>query len=116
MGVSLKSQRKISVQGRTYYWHVAQDDDGPGMLLTVFSPDKKFIVRYELNQAPEIEQVTIFESPRKNSKSAGCRGGRFRCPRFATEAVTPGNVRLLIEWCLEDQTERQEVDWRGLPI
>jgi hypothetical protein len=115
MGASLKGQRKISVQGRTYYWHVAQDYDSAAMLLTAFSSDKTFIVCYELDQRPAHENVTVIGSTKEISESGGC-WARFRSPRFAGKVATPSCVRRLIEWVLDEQIDRQPVDWAGRPI
>ena len=109
MAVATKRRRKITVADRRYIWFVCEDDEG--MVLHVVSADKKFIAQYQLVQPKGVEYIVILGRRFAGAKTGG-PWKRFRCPRFATPAVTPGAVRQLIEWCLDENLKRQEVDWR----
>jgi len=115
MSVATKYRRKITVGSQRYVWYVALNRDGPGMLLYVVSEDKLFITTYDLDQ-PEDRNHIVVLGPRFAGAKTGGPWRRFLCPRFAGQTVTPRNVRDLIEWCLNEELPRLEVDWRGIPL
>ena len=110
MAVSTKGRRKITVGGRPYVWFVS-DNDEAWWVLTVISSDKKFLAKYALHQNEGEEYAVILGKQFAGAETGGS-WRRFLCPRFATEAVTPGDVRRLIEWCLDERLPRQEIDWK----
>lgn len=111
MGVATKGRRRITVGDRQYLWYVAHNDDGPGMVLHVISPDKRFNVKYEIDQ-PAGEEYIAIRGRRFVGAETGSCVRRFLCPPFATDAATPRAVRRLIEWCLDEHLTRQETDSR----
>lgn len=112
MAVATKSRRKVTVEGKQYVWYVAENGDGPGMVLHVISPDKQFIVKYQVDQ-PTGEEYVVVIGPRFSGAETGGPWKRFLCPRFAENAVTPSCVRELIQWCLNEHLTRQEIDCRS---
>ena len=115
MAVATKSRRKVTVGDRRYVWHVAEGDEGAGMVLHVISDDKQFIAKYQLDQPRGGEYIVIL-GPLFAGASTGGPWRRFLCPGFGTSAVTPRNVRELIEWCLDERLNRQEIEWQSHPI
>ena len=115
--VTKKHKRRIIVNERTFLWWVAEDDDSPfvpySLAAHVVSEDGKFFVRYHLRQPDDLRHVTVIG---EEFTVAGCGGcwRRFRCPRFGTEiAMTPKDVRRLIEWSLDPADSPLEVDSKG---
>ena len=86
------------------------------MVLQVISTDKQFIAKYQIDQ-PRGEEYVVILGRRFGGAKTGGPWRRFLCPRFtANTTVTPRCVRQLIEWCLDEQVKRQEIDWRSHPI
>ena len=115
MAVATKSRRRITVCDRRYVWYVAEDDEGAGMVLHVISDDKQFIAKYQLGQPTGDEYIVIL-GPLFAGASTGGPWRRFLCPRFGASAVTPRNVRELIDWCLDERLKRQGIEWQSHPI
>jgi hypothetical protein len=120
MGVSTKSRRKLIVDGRSYVWYVKEDDDSPDYVLHVLSDDKQFIVQFHLGQHNETCHLTVIGSDFKRVIGTGSSWRRFRCPEWRSDnsAITPKNVRSLIEWCQLSSAVITEVDCYGkaLPL
>ena len=117
MGINTKGKRKIAVLGQRFVWFVDGDcgyDTGTPLInVHVVSCDKTFSASYQLNQPDGARFVVI-----KGKKFAGAGTGqcwkRFLCPRWESSlVVTPDIVRSLIEWCLKDEKQLVEVDWKG---
>jgi hypothetical protein len=115
--ISKKHKRRIIINERIFLWWVAEDDDSPfvpfSLAAHVVSEDGKFFVRYHRRQPDEFRHVTVLG---EEFAVAGCGGRwrRFRCPRFGTEAaITPRDVRALIEWSLDAGNSPPEVDYKG---
>lgn len=87
MGVATKGRRKITVKNHQYRWQVAENDDGPGMVLQVVSTDKHFIAEYLIDQ-PEEQEYIVIRGRRFAGAKTGGRSRRFLCPRFAAHAAT----------------------------
>ena len=117
MGVRTKGRRKIVVDGEDYVWYVAENDDGPGVVLHVASQDKKLAVMYPLYD--EIgQQYIVILGERFTGAETGGPWKRFVCPQFESDGVvTPKHVRDLILWCLDPLLERESTDgvW-GWPL
>ena len=112
MGVATKNRRKITLNDRQYVWHVAEDRDGKGLVLHITSTNKQFIAMHLLNQSEGKDYIVIL-GRRFAGAITGGNWRRFLCPHFAADSVTPRGVRQLIEWCLDEQVARQEIDLRS---
>ena len=82
------------------------------MVLHVLSPDKRLIVEYQIDQPEGNEYIGILRKVSVGAKFSGF-WKQFLCPRFIDRAATPQSVRTLIEWCLDENLARQEIDWRS---
>jgi hypothetical protein len=120
MGISTKSRRKLIVDRRSYVWYVKEDEDSPDYVLHVLSDDKQFIIQFHLGQHDETCHLTVIGSDFKRVIGTGSSWRRFRCPEWRSEngAITPKNVRNLIEWCQSSSGLITEVDFNGkaLPL
>lgn len=116
VGVRKKGRRRIRVGTREFVWFVAENDDGPGLVLTVVSEDKHMILRYGLGQPPGEEYLLVLGRDFAGASTGG-PWRRFQCPRWeeAGGRVTPAAVRAIIEWALDGQAERVEVRSPRLP-
>jgi hypothetical protein len=105
VGVAKKGRRRIVVNGEAYLWVVFEDLESFGAVtVMVISPDKKFLVRYALSQSASVRHLEKVEGSTR----------RYRCPQFgSSEAFSPRDVRVLIEWCKSHIANGVEVDWRG---
>jgi len=109
MGVAKKKKRKISKNGRDFYWYVKPNDDDDGLLhLFIVSSDKKFIVSYPLvkqnseSRTPSIHNnpfIVVMGREFKGLDNLGHRWERFAVPEWDDKAVTPHLVALIIDWC-----------------
>ena len=123
MGVATKNRRKIDVDGRRYLWYVADDhDDFPPtvaegeqlLALNILSDDKRFIARFHLGQGQsEGRHITIIGREFAGIDSPGT-WRRFLCPNWCVQrAITPIDVRAVIEWCNDTHAKRFMVDYTG---
>lgn len=116
MGVRKKRRNKLSVNGREYVWYVADDDSTGGHLLHVLSEDKHFNVQYGIRQPDDQRFITVVGNEFSGIATSGC-WRRFRCPEWENDGViTPKSVRSLIDWALDEEAERLEVDSNGLRL
>ncbi len=120
MTVSAKNRRKIEIDARNYVWWVAEDEESPfvpySLALTVISEDRRFFIRYHLNQPAELRHVTVLGS---EFRVAGCGGRwrRFRCASFGSAStVSPRDVASLVRWSLTGSDPLLEVDYRCQPF
>jgi hypothetical protein len=123
MGVATKNRRKIDVDGRCYLWYVADDHHdfpltvGEGELLlalNILSDDKRFVARFHLGQGKAAgRHITIIGREFVGVDSSGT-WRRFLCPNWCVQrAITPVDVRAIIEWCNDTHAKRFMVDCKG---
>jgi hypothetical protein len=118
MAIARKNGRPIHVDGREFLWWVYEDvEEAAAMTLAVASADKAFLVRYQLHQPDESRQLSVLGREFPGLPDAREAWARVRCPTFASgEAVTPSDVRALIDWCLHTERELVRVDWTGREV
>jgi hypothetical protein len=118
MAIARAGRRRIEVEGRAFLWWVAEDLEEAGALtLYVASADKRFQVRYPLEQEDERRFLTVVGRELPGLPEARPSWVRLRCPRFGTAAaVTPATVRSVIDWCLDAGAERVQLDWLGIEM
>ncbi len=112
MAVSAKGKRKVNVQGRQYFWYVADNEpvavpdqgfirpEEPARFLHIISSNKQLIVHYRIPQAGEPAAVLLVEGP-SFPRSPGAR--RVEVPRWRHDSKpypTADFVRRLIGWCM----------------
>jgi hypothetical protein len=101
MAIAQKNRRRIVVAGRTFFWGVYQDVERFGvMTLAVVAADKRFIVQYVVDQPGDKRYLHVMgpEFPGLPLKHRQCF---VLCPiLISAPAVTPSEVRRLIEWSL----------------
>ena len=122
MGVAKKEMRKISLNGRDFFWCVKPNDDDCGLLhLFIVSSDKKFIVSYPLvksnlkSKAPNMHNnpfIVVMGREFKGLDNLGHGWKRFAAPVWNDEAVTPSFVAIIIDWCFTVE-KVIPVDWKG---
>lgn len=114
MAISTKRRRKIEVNGRSFVWWVAPDDDSPDVLLRVCSSDKHFLVHYALGQQDARRHLAVLGPEFPPLQDAGGCWIRVRTPAWGDAIVTPSLVRRIIEWGLDPAKEVVRVSWLGL--
>lgn len=113
MATTSKNRRPIEVDGRSYLWWVAADDE-TSLTLTVVSEDKRFLVKYRIAQNDDTRHVIVMGS--EFGRWTGCGGPwrRFRSPAFGQrETVTPKDVAALVRWASAADDAVLEVNWLG---
>ncbi len=120
MALARKGRRRIDVDGETYLWWVASDEDcytSPGAnALNVASEDRRLLVRYHLAQPATSRHVTVLGPV---FRDVDCRGPwrRFRAPELGDErTITPADVARFIRWCRAGSDAIVEVDYLGNPL
>ncbi len=112
LAVNPKGKRKVNVQGRQYFWYVA-DTNGPlvpeegfvqggipARYLHIISSNKKLIVHYRLPQPGDETGQLIVEGP-EFPRAPGVKV--VEVPRWRHDSKpypTADFVRRLIGWCL----------------
>ena len=127
MAVARKWKRKITVNERLFWWYIKEWEDRCGLPhLFVLSPDKHFMVAYQLSQIELFrfssnENLTPFVIVMGKEfgalPEAGC-WRRVRLPGLDWDDVNiaPAFVRKFIEWCLDENKEAVQVDDFGRRI
>ena len=119
MGIAKKGKRKLIHKGVEYYWWIGDDFEGPTgheIEVTVSTENKKFLVKYYINQR-EKHFVTVLGAQFGGNIETGGTWKRFASPKFGEVTIfTPKNVVELIDWCLEETEYRVQVDYNGNPI
>ena len=118
MAISTAKRRRMTVDDQTYVWWVVDDEEACGKsVLTVASPDKQFLVKFQLVQAEARRHVVVLGRRFRSRTDCGGCWRRFRCPQFGTgDSVTPKDVAALVRWCNLDANGVIEVDWQGTDI
>lgn len=112
MAVSKNGRRTISVNGEQYIWSVRDDCDYAGIgstaTLQISSGDKKLLIDYPVNQSGIRNIIAIHALQVGDDTIADGICRHVECPGWEKgKAITPGIVRKIISWCLED---REHVD------
>lgn len=117
MAVSKKSRRAIAVNGQQYIWFVRDDGEyagiGSAVTLHIIASDKKLVVAYPIHQTGTHNLIALhFLQASEHTIADGiCR--HVECPGWeADKPITPGIVRKIILWCLQDQ-EYVDVNYLG---
>lgn len=116
MGISKKGKRKLKHLGEQFYWWVSDDFEGftgHSIVVTVVSEDKKFLVKYSIDQRDNYF-VTVLGSRFESGLQTGGVFKRFRSPKLGeTNTFTPKDVVALIDWSLDKSAEKIEVDYKS---
>jgi hypothetical protein len=98
MAARTKWRRKLKVGGRQFLWYVADDEDGLSRVLHLFSQDKSVVLWYWLER-----QRGYPGSPILVLTERGVRRAVSEVPNWGRRSVvTPGFVREIAEWALEE--------------
>ena len=120
MGIAKKGKRKIVVDEVDYYWYISDDPDGhaTGTIysLTVISDDKKFLVKYPINQNHGENHLIVLGKRFGGKGEWGNNWQRLICPKIEVgEKVLPSSVEKLIKWSISDKPTIF-VNWQGAII
>ena len=117
MAVSKKGRRTIAVNGQQYIWFVRDDGEYSGIgsvaTLHIIANDKKLVALYPIHQTGThnliaLKSVHIGE---RTIVDGICQ--HVECPGWETDKpITPGIVRKVIQWCLQDR-EHVHVNYLG---
>jgi hypothetical protein len=115
MAIARKDRRTIDVEGREFLWWVYEElEEAAAMTLAVASADKRFLVRYPLDQPDDSRHLIVLGREFPGLPNDRGSWARVRCPQWTSgKAVKPSVVRRLIEWCLHSERELVQLDWRG---
>ena len=117
MAISKKGKRKLVRYDRIFYWYMKETDDWmhaySGPQLHVVSDDRKFLVSYQPGQQNENPFLIIKGREYEGLPDIGGPWVRVKVPHWEDKAITPGFVRRLIDWCLEEKDEIVLVDYLG---
>ncbi|MBU2714193.1 hypothetical protein [Zooshikella harenae] len=121
MAISKKNRRTLIHKGIKYLWWIIDEFDpytGDSLLVTVASEDKKFIVKYYINQAHNGRRFLTVIGPEFSCDTiTGGVWKRFACPKFEEERIfKPKSVVKLIDWCLDPKLDKVEVDYLGKEV
>ena len=110
-----RTRRQIEIDGRSFFWWLYEEWDEPGpVILAVSSADKRFLLRYQINQPDSGRYLTVMGREFAGLPQRPSGWTRVRCPALITRlAVKPSDVRRLIEWCLRPKAQLVQLDWNG---
>ena len=111
MSIRTKGRRKIIVEGQTYIWYVALDNDSPYNVLHIISDNKNLILSCPLHTKTEyvISKGRIFQA--KETKG----WNRYFLPFRIPDRITPKFVEQLIVWSTQN-TDAIKANWNGNDI
>ena len=96
MAARSKWRRKLVVSGRPFLWYVAQDEDGMGPVLHLFTPDKRLAVLYWLGRSRGYPQTPVLVASVR-----GVGHPVHPAPDWpARDVATPAFVRQVAEWAI----------------
>ena len=109
MSIRSKGRRKTIVDGQTYLWYIALDDESPYNILNIVSNDKYLILSCPLQTKTEyvISKGRIFQG--KETKEGW---SRYLLPFHIPESITPKFVKQLIVWSTQN-TDATKIKWNG---
>lgn len=111
MGIATKGKRKIVVNNENYFWWVNDDydpDTGHSFLTTIASEDKRFLVKYYVDQRHNAPSITVY-GPRFPRQVETNGDQKISCPKFNESfSITPQNIRSIINWCLGNVGEKED--------
>ena len=115
MSIRSKGRRKIIVDGQTYLWYVALDDESPYNILNIVSYDKYLILSCPLQTKTEyvISKGRVFQG--KETKDGW---DRYLLPFHIPESITPKFVKQIIVWSTQN-TDAVKIQWnndQGIPV
>lgn len=115
MSIRSKGRRKIIVDGQTYLWYVALDDESPYNILNIVSYDKYLILSCPLQTKTEyvISKGRAFQG--KETKEGW---DRYLLPFHIPESITPKFVKQIIVWSTQN-TDAVKIQWnndQGIPV
>jgi hypothetical protein len=97
MAARTRWRRKLTVGDLDFLWYVAEDRDGMGRVLHLFTPDKGWALQYWLARSRGYPSASVLV--------ASVRGVRHfvqPAPHWpACDVATPGFVRQVAEWFIE---------------
>ena len=99
MSINSKRRRKIIVNGQTYLWYVAFDDESPYNVLHIVSDDKRLILACPLRAKTEyvISKGRIFQT-----KDTNGHWNRYLLPFHIPDIITPKFVEQIIVWATQN--------------
>lgn len=109
MGVSTRKRRQITVDDRRYVWYVRQEEDDDFESLTIISDDKRVLVRFPVPRPGDAPLAVAI-----GSRFGGLHrdDGCFRYVEAPSDcwkaAITPGRVRRLVDWILDESKQVTE--------
>lgn len=116
-GVNKKGRRKFVHGEKNYFWYVKEDDEDYGRIkLFIVSEDKKFNVSYEAGQSKRDQMpfIVVIGLEFGGLENGGRNGWvRIQTPSWDDDVITPGLVKIIIEWSLMDKENLILVDWAG---
>lgn len=112
MSIRTKGRRRIIVDGQTYIWYIALDDDSPYNILHIASDDKYYILGCPLKTEKEyvISKGRSFQTFGTNG-----RWNRYLLPFHIPESITPKFVEQLIIWATHG-TDAVTVSGSDVPV
>lgn len=117
MAIAGKNRRKITISDQHYIWFVRDDGEYSGIgsiaTLHVIANDKNLVVAYPIHQigAHNLIALKTLKVGEHTIADGICR--HVECPGWeADKPITPGIVRKLIQWCLQDK-EHVDVNYLG---
>lgn len=106
MSVRSKGKRRIIVEGQTYLWNVALDDESDYYLLNIVSDDKTLVLSCPLKaKIPYlISKGRVFQTKEMQGKWGW---KRFALPFEVPDTITPKFVEQLVIWSTHDMHSLQ---------
>ena len=98
MAVSAKGKRRLTFEGKLYYWYVAEDRDSADYLLHIVSEDKKLVLEYRVDQ---ISDAFIHPKLRVVASPDMKPGIYAFFPPLPDETVTSTTVAAVLNWYSE---------------
>ena len=114
MSVTKKRRRTITVDGHTFVWYIAEDDESDHSILNIISNDKKIVcsVPIDTPAAYIISKGNVFQG----NKTSGT-WERYSLPLVIPAMITPGFVSEVIRLITNnDKLQQVSCDQNKYPV
>ena len=97
MSIRTQNRRKIIVDGTTYIWYVAPDNESADKILHIASEDKRMVLAVPLGKQ---QPYVISKGKFFQGKETSGTWEKYSLPVAVPDAITPGIVEKIIRWAV----------------
>lgn len=106
MGISKKNKRKITFNGKVFYWWIKNEFTwDSGMLsINIASENKKFLIKYIVVREDEGFYIEVIGSEFPGIETKKGNNMKFICPKLIdyNPRLGPKDAISILKWCFDE--------------